>query len=273
MAERRVVSWPGAQHGPDVWEDPCWESLDVEGRFPALWAAWRRRHVDPDGFVAAARARSLCAEELDDRNRPDWRYPAPSLDDLIRVTTDTWPAAGMDAPDVVLGPGSLFASRLRRRVAVAGCAFVWTDGWPQSCFHIWCRGKPLPTAEERATLRAVGLAPWALWRVERRASELHLHDWSGLGAAYRPDGPVRVIGEEPTGEGLAARVLFTSDGWVAHCAIDVPVLPTRERVDDHVREETWLARTVQPGITREALLRKRPFLVRRAMEHVAAARL
>lgn len=268
MEERRVVYWPDGVSHPDPWSDPCWESLDDRGRYPDLWAAWNDRHAHPDGVGVVAARYGLTAPQIEDRNRPDWEYPAPSLADLARITTDTWPAAGMDAPEIVLGPRSLFASRFERLIAVAGCAFVWTDGWPQSSFRNWCRGKPIPDPTTRATLRAVGLAPWALWRVVRQLDGLvELEDATGLGEFYQPRGWVQIVGQAPTGEGLAARVYRTPDGWVAHCALDLPRLPERSLVDDWLTTETWLARTVQPGITREALLRKRPILVRKAMEH------
>lgn len=270
MPDRRTVSWPDGCGGPDPWDDACWPSLDTDARYPDLWEAWRQLQAgDPAPFREAAHAHGLDEPLLDDRNRPDWGHSLVSLEDLARITTDTWPAAGMDALDAVLGPRALFADRLASLIAVAGCAFVWTDAWPQSCFHIWCRGKPLPSAQLRAAVRAVGLAPWALWRVEHRDDGLYLHDHTGLGDAYQPSGPVTVIGEPPTGEGLAARVLFTDLGWVAHTALDVPHLPSRAQIVTWMHYETWMARTVQPGVTREALFRKRPTLVRRAMEHGA----
>lgn len=276
MTDRDAVTWPDSAVRPDPWDDGCWPSLDERGRYPDLWAAWRTLQAagldDPDTPAAAEMARQaerygLTDPFLWDRNRPDWGYPTPSVDDLVRITTDTWPAAGMDAPDAVLGPRSLFASPLERRVAVAGCAFVWTDGWPQSSFHVWCRDKPIPSTRLRATFRAVGLAPWAVWRVVGRDGDrFTLADHTGLGEFYQPHGPVRVIGQEPTGEGLAARVLLTEDGWIAHVALDVPRLPPAPLIDRWVALETWMARTVQPGITREALLRKRPVVVRRSLE-------
>lgn len=274
MDDRYQVAWPSGDRRPDPWDDAVWPSLDEKHAYPDLWEAWEALQgagvlsegPEAEAFAACARAHGLTDPLLDDRNTPDWDHPLVSLADLARITADTWPAAGMDAPDAVLGPRSLFATHQARLVALAGCAFVWTDGWPQSSFHLWCRGKPLRSAALRATVRAVGLAPWALWRVEQRDDGVHLTDHTGLGSAYQPEGPVQILGESPSGEGLAARVHRTDGGWVAHTALDVPRLPPREHVERWLEQETWMARTVQPGITREALLRKRPLLVRRAME-------
>lgn len=274
MDDRHAVAWPSGERRPDPWDDVAWPSLDTEARYADLWTAWEQLQAagplsdgpEADRFAEIARQHGLTDPLIADRNTPDWDHPLVSLADLARITTDTWPAAGMDAPDAVLGPRSVFAPRLARLVAVAGCAFVWTDGWPLSSFHLWCRGKPLPSAELRATVRAVGLAPWALWRVDRREEGVHLVDHTGLGEVYLPHGPVQIVGEQPTGEGLAARVHRTGAGWVAHTAVDVPHLPSRAAIDRWLEQETWMARTVQPGVTREALLRKRPVLVRRALE-------
>jgi len=265
----RTVCWPDNPRHPDPWDDGCWPSLDIDDRFGALWnvvEAFRRNEAELSEVEAVATLFELTAPLYYDRNRPEWISEAPSLGELARITTDHWPAAGMDAPDIVLGAASIFPPPGRALIALAGSAFIWTRDWPQSSFHIWCHGNPMPSAALRSQIRGVGLAPWALWSVRYEGGELFLEDVTGLAEAYLPTGPVRVIGEQPTGKGLGARVFPTPSGWVAHCALDLPALPSQEQISRWIWIETMLARTIQYGITTEALLRKRPFLIRRALE-------
>jgi hypothetical protein len=281
-----VVDWPADGADPriqaDPYDDPCWASFDTEGRFEALWAAWDawRRGGPRAAFDQAARDAGLTEPVLADRNRPDWGHPVPSLAVLIRLATDHWPAAGMEGPERVLGPGALGARRTLRAAAVAGCAFLRSEDWPFSPFHIWTRTNPQPRAALRAAVRQVQLAPWALWRFEGPiAGPWTLVDHTGLGAAYLPEGPVtpaHPLPPLPDGTarpaGIAARVLRGPDGWVAHCVVPLPVLPERAILEGWLRDETWLARTFQPGVTRESLLRRRPILIRRTFEHAAFGR-
>lgn len=263
-----VARWPGAPPGPDPWDDGCWPSFDLDGRFAALWDAWdavRTGRAPDEVLERAAEQAGVAGPTLEDRNRPPWDHEPPDLDLLLRIAADNWPAIGVDAPDLVLGPASLFASRELLRVATAGCAFAITEDWPHSCFHVWSRQRPEPPRALRARILSVALAPWALWEIERRSDGLHLRDRTGLGAFYQPDGPVRVIGPEPHGDGLAARVLRSPSGWVAHTAIPLRACPPWPVVRRWLQHETWLARTVQPGVTTESLLRRRPVLVRRAI--------
>ncbi len=291
-----MVEWPadgGAPHiQADPFDDPCWESFDSsppsnssdgDGRFAALWStwnAWRRGEGSRDAFEAAARDAGLAEPLLPDRNRPDWGHPVPSLSTLVRLATDHWPAAGMEGPERVLGPGALGAGRLLRAATVAGCAFLRSEDWPFSPFHIWTRTNPQPRAELRAEVRQVQLAPWALWRVDDL--ETHpdgpwtLSDHTGLGEAYLPQGrvtpahPLPALPGGPTDvAGIAARVCRGPSGWVAHCIVPLPILPDRTHIEGWLTDETWLARTVQPGITRESLLRRRPILIRRTFELAA----
>lgn len=269
-----LVRWPGHPSTTDPWDDGCWPSLDVEGRHARLWDAWdawRTGALDLAGFERAAAQAGVDAPVLPDRNKPLWGRPVPGLATLARIALDHWPAVGEDGPDVVLGPGSLFAPRAVRLAAVAGCAFVRTEDWPHHAFHIWARGKPTPRVALRLAIHAVELAPWALWEVVGRHADgrFDLRDATGLEPAYVPDAPVAVLGDIEVDGALAARVLRGQDGWVAHTAIPLESLPPRDVVAQWIRHEVWLARTHQPGITRESVLRKRPVLVRRAIEHHA----
>lgn len=238
----RVVRWPGAEQPVDPWSD---------GFFTAFG--------EHDPFVGPAEH---------DRNTPAWGLPLPTLEALVRVCTDYWPSVGNEAPDLVLGRASLMASRQQCAIAVAGACFLWAHRrWP-SAFTSWCRSKPRASPPERAQVRAVGLAPWALWQVERRGSQLWLEDATGLAPAYLPDGPVQIVGEHPTGQGLAARVLKTDRGWVAHTALSVPALPEHEEIRGWIEEELYEARRFRPEIRVEPLLRHRAVLVRRALSRV-----
>lgn len=265
---RREVVWPGAPSGRDCWDDGFWPSLDEHGRFAALWTAWdavREGRAPDEVLERAAETAGLTGPLTEDRNRPHWDGHPPSLEELARLAADHWPAVGEDGPDLVLGPASLFASRELRLAAVAGCAFVTTADVPFSCVHVWARQRPEPPRGVRRRVHDVGLTPWALWAAEHRADGLHLRDATGLGAFYQPDGPVRVIGDLPVGAAVAARVMRTPTGWVAHTAVPLPGLPPHALIQRWLTHETWLARTHQPGIPVEALLRRRPVLVRRAI--------
>jgi len=276
LPEPTTILWPGAPSTRDPWDDACWSSLDLEGRFGAVfeaWDRWRTGHASEGDFAEEAARAGLTGPELLDRNKPTGATTLPSLRELARITLDPWPAAGVDAVDAVLGPASLFASAPLRLAAVAGAAFIRTENWPKNSFQIWCRGKPQPSAELRAALHEVELAPWTLWRVDSVCGDrATITDATGLGAQYQPEGPVRILGELPVQTAMAARVLRGPDGWVAHTVIPLSALPPRAEVDRWIRHETWLARTHQPGITREALLRKRPILPRRALERALRGR-
>lgn len=238
----RQVRWPGAPQPADPWSDTFFLE---HGEGPP---------VDGPGEH--------------DRNTPAWGMEPASIEELVRVCTDLWPSAGNELPDLVLGRAALFATRRQCAIAVAGGCFLWGhERWP-SAFTSWCRSKPKPAAAARARVRAVGLAPWALWRVERDGDAVFLHDHTGLAPTYRPQGPVRLQGEAPTGEGLAARVVRTDTGWIAHTALDVPALPSREQVQDWVHQELREARRFRPEIRLEPLLRHRAVLVRRALSRV-----
>ena len=279
-----MVDWPADGTDPDVqadlFGDPCWESFDVDGRFAEVWRtwnAWRRGRGPRADFDAAAHTAGLTAPLVPDRNRPDWGHPVPNLSALVRLATDHWPAAGMEGPERVLGPGAFGASRWLRAAAVAGCAFLRSEDWPFSPFHIWSRTNPQPRAAHRAAFRQVQLAPWAIWRFTGPlAGPWTLTDHTGLGAAYLPDGPVTPVHPLPplpmgpsAPAALAARVLRGPAGWVAHCVVPLPVLPSPAQIDRWLTDETWLARTFQPGVTRESLLRRRPILIRRTFELAA----
>lgn len=263
-----IVRWPGGPSGPDPWDDGFWPSLDPEGRHQDLWDAWdavRTGAISEERFEEAARAAGVTGPLAEDRNRPKVGTPA-SLGELARIAADHWPAVGMDGPDLVLGRASLFADASLRLVVMAGCAFVTTTDVPFSPAHIWARRKPEPRHAERLRVQQVAHAPWAIWAVERRRDGVHLHDHTGIGPMYRPDGPVTILGGDPGTPALAARLVHTPSGWLAHTPVPLRVLPDAREVARALLHETWLARTAQPGITSEALLRRRPVLVRHALE-------
>lgn len=238
----RVVRWPGAPTPQDPWSDRFFEAFGTGAA--------------SDGPLEH------------DRNTPAWGHPAATLQELVRVCTDYWPSVGNEAPELVLGRAALFATRQQCAIAVAGACFLWAHRrWP-SAFTSWCRSKPRAPTADRARVRAVGLAPWALWRVERAPSGLLLHDATGLAPAYLPQGPVTVVGEAPTGEGLAARVVRTDRGWVAHTALSVATLPSEQEIAGWLRDELHQARRFRPEIRIEPLLRHRAVLVRRALSRV-----
>ncbi|MEZ4321218.1 MAG: hypothetical protein R3F61_27330 [Myxococcota bacterium] len=267
------VRWPGGAVTSDPWDDRCWPSLDTDGAFRGLWSAWREWRTGQlplEGFEQVAHDLGLTEPLAPDRNHLRRGVPLASLEQLARIALDHWPAAGGDGPDMVLGPASVFAPDALRLVAVAGCAFLRTEDMPYNAVHVWFRGKPPPTAAERASVHAVELAPWALWEVVERWPDgrVTLRDATGLGPQYLPIGPVQILGGLPVERAMAARVLpGPDDHWVAHTVVPLDVLPSRADVERWITHEAWLARTFQPGITREALLRKRPVLVRRAIEH------
>ena len=270
--EPYVVRWPGGPSRADCWEDSFWEARAEEGgvtRFRTLFDAYEDAVRDPaarDRFHALAAELGLDGPPVNDPSTPAWGGPTCSLDELVRLTADHWPAVGMEGTELVLGQASLFAGPERSRVAVAGCCFLWAHRrWP-SVFTAWCRtGKPRPDELDRQRIRTVALAPWALWRVVHREDGVHLEDHTGLGPAYLPRGPVRIVGEAPTGEGLAARVLRDDRGWVAHTALSVPRLPEPRTVQAWIHDELVLARTFQPELRIEPLLRHRAILVRRVL--------
>lgn len=267
-----VVRWPGGEGRADCWEDAFWEArAEEEGvtHFQPLFDAYQAQVRDPDVrsvFLQLAADLELDGPPVNDVSTPAWGGPTCTLDELVRLTADHWPAVGMEGSELVLGQASLFADRERLRVAVAGCCFLWAHRrWP-SVFTAWCRtGKPRPDELDRQRVRTVALAPWALWRVEHRADGIQLHDHTGLGPAYQPEGPVRIEGEAPDGEGLVARVLRDDRGWVAHTALAVPRLPDRAVVTRWIHDELVLARTFQPALRVEPLLRHRAILVRRVL--------
>lgn len=259
-----TVHWPGSAEGPDPWEDRLWSWLDTDDRYGPLWDAWELRKAgdlsDAD-FDAVADTLGLGAPATNDLTRPVWDQPPVHAHELMRIATDAWPHAGMSAMDLVLGPASLFADLALRRAALTGAAFLWTHGHRPNSFVRWCRNKPFPPIRDRARIRSVYLAPWALWHRDGD----RLLDATGLAAVYQPDGPVALPDHVEDATAIAARVVRDTTGWRAHAVVPLPILPPSEPIRRWIRDELVLARTWDPDIPIEGVLRIRPTLVRRAL--------
>lgn len=187
----------------------------------------------------------------------------PSDAQLARIAADLCPAAGMEASDRVLGPWADERLPARvRQVALAVLCFAPPDGDRLSPAHQWSRRQPLPSVEERARVRAVGLAPLSAWQATQQADGRWLvTDPLDLDPRHRPGSPVLVRDPAELGVGttatLFARIAHTEDGPVA----SAPLLVRPSVPDALLRAWADLlvlrVRLSDPGRTFEAVLRGR----------------
>ena len=230
----------------------------------------------------ASQARVLRVDRAD-RNeawrtlRPSARLP--SLEMLIRITTDLFPTAATEAADRVLGPLADDLDvrnpvhRRTAQVAVAAIGFSLADGAMEpdrrgafpgfTPLQRWSRRKPLPDVTDRAIVRAVAQAPVAVWSLEHATEDgWHLEGRVGLAAHCQPTNPVQLVEVAApyrpprAGDTLVARVVHTRSGWQATTGVVFPGAPPSVRIQTWVQLALWEARLRDRRLTVEDLLRR-----------------
>lgn len=277
----RPPAWPRDVPG-DPWDsDPPRDAWERSSRRDApaglgessfqeavaeLYRRWRR------GLPCADLARLLGLDEVSPR-QADPEDPVdrvPSLSELARIATDHYPAAGGDIADIFFGPWSelLRVERPEHRrllqIALAAAVGLPADGLLPTPYRQWARGKPRPSLEERARVRAVVRAPWTLWvdKGGRRVDLLGVSAWS----APRP-GPLARVLPCPEDSPWVARVVGSPDGPRVALGFALPALPPADLLQRQVQEAVWRARLRAPRIRRStALIRQGQVLVRRLHE-------
>lgn len=254
---REVVSSPGRERLARLWT--CADPAEV-----ASIAAWARRRglearIVP-GKVVLPSSPVLATEA-----------------ELVRLATDADPSVGQFAPDVVLGPLADEAVDRRSLVVAVACgAFVTGDGVDASPYRRYVRRQPIPPEAERLAVRAIALAPFAPFAIERiERDRVWVRDVAGLHrdavpsvAQLRPPGlPFGPVGP---GDLLFARMARGPEGFVATVPLGVPG-PVPEALGTWVRWLSWLdvfdrqerGLTPPPTLTMVELLRRLGHLIAR----------
>ena len=283
--------WPHASKW-DPWLDHCKQLAEDavprevwDATVPLLRARWELvdRGVVPtpdaelDHLVATLR--------LDRRHWSERRVPTAvgqMLSDaaLAQLAADWMPDLG-DDPGRVLG---VWATHLRREVpehrralliALSGALYAYQPDGLSAADRFQRAGQNRASVEDRAAVRALGKAPWALWEVVDIApGRVRLGNLCGISEVWTPPSWVKLEhwgsvagGALQVGEALAARVLPVGEVWRARLALRLPQAPDAERCAAWVRFLGLRMRTVDMRMNRETMLgRHGHLLVRWAHE-------
>ena len=243
----RTPIWPVRQGGPTPYlDDDLPESL-------AAWLAGGE--LDP-ALIALANTPATHAAP------PPTGPWVPDRATLARIAADIFPDAGVEGPHRLLGPHALTLppGHPALLVGLAEAAMSPHRRDHPAPVIRWTRRKPLPTVEERASLRAIRRAPMALWRLVRQVGGAwELSDATGLSAPLCPDEPVSLAPVAPLGGRLVAggwllaRVARGASGWVAPAPLSVAE-PAAGAVDRAVLAATVAHRVHEPGVPVESCL-------------------
>lgn len=177
---------------------------------------------------------------------------------LSDIAEDFVPDVPMLAGDRWLGPwADESPPRPLLRVAAAGAAFlpVLDDGL--SPVRRWEMATPQPSPEIRATVRAVGLSPPNLWRIEDDGCWTPL---SPISAHFQPSGPVLadVVPLRGPSRVVVGRAVPRDDGrWIGLAAMGLPEPPPARLLARRLDLELLRLRRHERRSTWEDLLRRR----------------
>jgi len=270
-----MTLWPAVLDPRDPFVPPL--PIDVHhspgrDRLAGLWTG----RSDPASTAAWARARGLDARMVPGKLVLPVSPRLATEAELVRITTDADPSAGLFAPDMLLGPvADEPVDRRSLVIALAAAAFVVGDGVDATPYRRYSRRQPVPPESERLQVRAIALAPYAPFRIERlEGNRVWVSDVVGLLPRAVPQGPVELrrpgLPFGPVGEGdlLFARMARRTDGFVATVPLGVPG-PLPAAFPRWVRWITWLdvfdrqerGLVPPPTITMVELLRRRGHMV------------
>ncbi|MEM6931474.1 MAG: hypothetical protein AAF602_31380 [Myxococcota bacterium] len=271
------TSWPATLEPLDPFAAPLPLGVDDSPERHRLLGLWTGRS-DPVATEQWAKEHGLDARMVPGKLVLPSAPRLATEEELVRITTDHDPSAGLFAPDVVLGP--LADEPVDRRslvVALAACAFVVGDGVDASPYRRYTRRAPIPPEAERLEVRAIALAPFAPFRIERLTVDtVEVSDVVGLLAASVPEGPVPLrrpglpFGDVGPGDLLFARMARGPRGFEATVPLGVPG-PLPVAFAEWTRWLTWLdvfdrqqrGLVPPPTITMVELLRRRGHMIAR----------
>ena len=280
-----VSKWdPWLDHCKQMGEDAVSREL-WEATVPLLRARWEQVER---GLVATPDPelnRLVSSILLDRRQWSERRVPTEVTEllpdaALAQLAVDWMPDLG-DDPGRVLGP---WATHLRRErpehrrallVALAGALFTYQPNGLSAADRFQRSGQNRASVEDRAGVRIVGKAPWAIWSVmEIEGSRVRLGNLCGISEVWTP--PDWVVLEHcgsakggliEVGDALAARVLPVAGAWHGRLALRLPKAPSSERCLAWVRFLGLRMRPVDMRMNRETMLgRHGHLLVRWAHE-------
>jgi len=270
-----MTVWPEVIDPLDPFAPPPPRDMPTSPGRVRLMGLWTGRS-DPDSAAEWARAEGLDATMVPGRVRLPVSPRLATEEELARITTDADPSAGLFGLDILLGP--LADEPVERRsliVALAAAAFVVGDGVDASPYRRYLRRDPSPPESERLQVRAIALAPFAPFRIERmQAERVWVSDVVGLPARIVPQGEAQLrplalpFGPVGRGDLLFARMARGPDGFVATVPLGIPG-PLPPVFSRWVRWLVWLdaldrrerGRSPPPTITMSDLLGRRGHMV------------
>ncbi|MEN0064757.1 MAG: hypothetical protein AAGA48_21610 [Myxococcota bacterium] len=265
-----MTTWPGVLEPRDPFAAPLPKDIVESPGRERLEGLWTGRG-DPNAIEQWAIARGLDARMVPGKLVLPSSPRLATEAELVRLATDADPSLGQFAPDVVLGPvADETEDRRSLVVAAAAGAFMVGDGVDASPYRRYTRRQPMPPEAERLEVRAIALAPFAPYRIERLEGDVvWVSDLAGLHPSAVPKGPVRLrppgrpFGPGGAGDLLFARMALDQQGFVATVPLLVPG-PLPDAFSQWVRWLVWLdvfdrqerGRTPPPTITMVEVLRR-----------------